>query len=292
VKVNRHIGVAGLAAGAILALFPSLARAQDQQPRERPGWPCVGRADPVYVSSAEATGGQVFLFDKSEIGESGALMLATLHNEETVYRASGSLTEGVHEFTVPLDSTLESAVISVSLQCLQVAEIRTPAGDELRATDPGVDYHQFEAGRIVSLTHPSPGPWKIVVSGRGMFFLVVQGRTSLSIGSARFVAPGGRPGHEGLFPIQGRIAPGSRRLLEVSLHGAAANVSFQLVSSQGEVLQRLDLRPEEGGADDDRTYLGELTPRAREYRLQVLGTDPAGHPFSRMHAPLFSEAHP
>jgi hypothetical protein len=275
---------------SMLAALP--AGAQQQVPRERPGWPCVGRPDPTYVRTAEATGGQVFLFDKSEIGESAALMIAGWRHTETIFRVSGSVTEGVHDFVVPIDSTVESVMISVSLQCLQVADITTPSGAGLRANDPGVDYHQFEAGRIVTVASPAPGAWKVTVSGRGLFFLVVQAKTELSLGTARFVAPGGRPGHEGLFPVKGAVPAGSARLLEVDLHGTAREVRFRFVSSQGDALQDVALAPQDGGSGDDQTYVGEVTPKAAEYRLQVSGVDGKGFPFTRMHAPLFIEAHP
>jgi hypothetical protein len=285
------MNVATIAAACML-MASGVARAQDQQPRERPGWPCVGRPDPAYVRTAEATGGQVFLFDKSEIGESGALMIASAKHTETIFRVSGSLTEGVHDFSVPIDSTVESLMISVSLQCLQVADITTPGGAALRATDPGVDYHQFEAGRIVTVATPAPGAWKVTVSGRGLFFLVVQAKTTLTLDEARFVAPGGRPGHEGLFPVRGALPAGSTRLLEVGLHGEASHVTFTLVSSQGERLQDLTLTRQESGSADDHTYVGEVTPKAAEYRLQVNGVDARGFAFTRMHALLFIEAHP
>jgi hypothetical protein len=275
---------------SLLATVP--ATAQQQVPRERPGWPCVGRPDPAYVRTAEATGGQVFLFDKSEIGESAALMTASSRHTETIFRISGSVTEGVHDFVVPIDSTVESVMISVSLQCLQVADITTPLGAGLRANDPGVDYHQFEAGRIVTVASPAAGAWKVTVSGRGLFFLVVQAKTSLTLDTARFVAPGGRPGHEGLFPLKGALPAGSTRLLEVGLHGTARDVKFRLVSSQGESLQDLVLALQEGGSEGDQTYVGEVTPKAAEYRLQVSGVDGKGYAFTRMHAPLFIEAHP
>jgi hypothetical protein len=252
----------------------------------------VARPDPAYVRTAEATGGQVFLFDKSEIGESAALMIASSTHTETIFRVSGSVTEGVHDFVVPIDSTVGSVMISVSLQCLQVADITTPSGAGLRANDPGVDYHQFEAGRIVTVASPAPGAWKVTVSGRGLFFLVVQAKTALTLGTARFVAPGGRPGHEGLFPVKGALPAGSARLLEVDLHGTARNVRFQFVSSQGDALQELALAAQEGGSEDDRTYVGEVTPSASEYRLQVSGVDGKGFSFTRMYAPLFSETHP
>jgi hypothetical protein len=277
---------------AMLTVLAAAPAAQQQVPRERPGWPCVGRPDPTYVRTAEATGGQVFLFDKSEIGESAALMIASSTHTETIFRVSGSVSEGVHDFVVPIDSTVESVLISVSLQCLQVADITTASGAGLRASDPGVDYHQFEAGRIVTVASPAPGPWKVTVSGRGLFFLVVQARTSLTLGTARFVAPGGRPGHDGLFPLKGAPPAGSARLLEVDLHGTAREVKFRFVSSQAEVLQDVALSPLDGGSGDDQAYVGEVTPKAAEYRLQVSGVDGKGFPFTRMHAPLFIEAHP
>jgi hypothetical protein len=198
----------------------------------------------------------------------------------------------VHDFVVPIDSTVQSVLISVSLQCLQVADITTPSGVGLRANDPGVDYHQFEAGRIVTVASPSPGAWKVTVSGRGLFFLVVQAKTDLTLGTARFVAPGGRPGHDGLFPVKGALPAGSARLLEVDLHGTARDVRFRFVSSQGDALQDLALALQEGGSDDDQTYVGQVTPKAAEYRLQVSGVDGKGFPFTRMHAPLFIEAYP
>jgi hypothetical protein len=85
----------------------------------------------------EATGGQVFLFDHSEVGQSAALVLAEQGHDETIFRVSGSLEDGTHEFSFPIDSTVESAFISVSLQCLQVVEIATPTGALLRDSDPG-----------------------------------------------------------------------------------------------------------------------------------------------------------
>ena len=132
----------------MVVLFIAIATtlvAQDQQPRSRPGWPCVGKPDPSYFTVAEGSGGQVFLFDPSEVSESSALMIGAMKHEETVYRAAGTLAEGVHEFSIPVDSAIESAMFSISLQCLQVVEIVRPSGDELRANDPGVEYHQFQA---------------------------------------------------------------------------------------------------------------------------------------------------
>jgi von Willebrand factor A domain-containing protein 7 len=261
--------------------------AQDQQPRSRPGWPCVGKPDPSYFTVAEGSGGQVFLFDPSEVGDSSVVMIAAMKHEETVFRAAGTLAEGVHEFSIPVDSTIESAMFSVSLQCLQVVEIVRPSGDELRANDPGVEYHQFQAGRVVTLAKPTPGGWTVRVAGKGMFFLVLQAKTDLSLDRVSFVEPGGRPGHEGLFPIKGSPKRGVAQQLEVELSGVVQGPRFRFISSAAETIQDLTLEPQ-GGAGEDRSFLGEVTPRARQFRLAVSGVDARGFAFQRVHAPLFT----
>ena len=283
-------------AGALVVLAAAWpthqASVQQQQRQHRPGWPCVGRPDPAYFRIAEASGGQVFLFDPSEIGESSVLMTEGMRHEQTVVRVAGSLTEGVHTFDMPVDSTIESALFSVSLQCLQVVEIALPDGALLREGLDGVNDHQFQAGRIVVVNHPTAGTWHVTVSGSGLFFLVVQARTPLSLDRVAFVAPGGRPGHEGLFPITGSPAYGIAQWLEVTLDGDGRGERFTLISGASEPLQPVELRPEPGGkaAVGTRTFLGQVTPRARQFRVSVTGTDSAGFPYQRVHAPLYSTA--
>jgi hypothetical protein len=142
----------------LVACGSLLARAQDrQQSGGNPGWPCVAAVDPSYVETAEGSGGRVLMFHPSELGAAGsaAVMAGPTDHDETVVRIVGRLEEGVHEFEVPIDSTIESVNFFVSLQCLQVVEIVGPSGDELRSTEPGVsDFHQFEAIRAVTVAGP------------------------------------------------------------------------------------------------------------------------------------------
>jgi von Willebrand factor A domain-containing protein 7 len=271
----------------VFAAVATAVAAQDQQPRSRPGWPCVGKPDPSYFTVAEGSGGQVFLFDPSEVAESSVLMIGAMKHEETVFRAAGTLAEGVHEFSIPIDSTVESALFSISLQCLQVVEIVRPAGDELRENDPGVDYHQFQAGRIVTVPRPTPGAWTVRVAGKGMFFLVLQAKTDLTLDRVSFVEPGGRPGHEGLFPIKGSPKRGVAQHLEVEMSGPFQNPAFRFISSSAETVQDLSLQRQRGPGDN-LEFLGEVTPRARQFRLAVSGVDARGFAFQRVHAPLFT----
>src|SRR5262245_59171105 len=271
----------------VVVAISTILVAQDQQPRSRPGWPCVGKPDPSYFTVAEGSGGQVFLFDPSEIGESSVLNIGAMKHEETVFRAAGTLAEGVHEFSIPIDSTIESVMFSVSLQCLQVVEIVRPSGDELRENDPGVDYHQFQAGRIVTLPMPTPGTWTVRVAGKGMFFLVIQAKTDLSLDRVTFVELAGGPGHEGFFPIKGSPKRGVAQKLEVTVSGTIRDPAFRLVSSSAETIQPLSLQPEVQGSEE-HTFLGDVTPRAPQFRVVVSGVDARGFPVQRVHAPLLT----
>jgi hypothetical protein len=77
-----------------------------------------------------------------EIGESAALMIASSEHTETIFRVSGSVTEGVRlRNSNRLDCRERDDLRSL---VPVVADITTPSGTGLRANDPGVDYHQFE----------------------------------------------------------------------------------------------------------------------------------------------------
>jgi von Willebrand factor A domain-containing protein 7 len=261
-----------------------LQRSADQQPGYQPDWPCVGRPDPAYVRIAEATGGQVFLFHPSELGGSAALVLGT-RDDETLFRAVATLDDAIHEYTIPVDATVESVRFSVSLQCLQIAEIARPDGSLVQAADPSVEYHQFQAGRIVSVGQPATGAWHVRVSGRGLFFLVVQGRSGVSLNSVEVVREGGRPGQEGLFPTHQPPKAGVPQVLRIVISGRVADVRARLVTSAFRDLQPLTLRLASSD-DDSQEFLAEFTPPRTPFRVVVSGAGDRGVRLQRVHPPL------
>jgi len=199
----------------------------------------------------------------------------------------GSLTEGVHTFMVPVDSTVEGALISVSLQCLQIVEIARPSGTPLRDDETGADVHRFEAGRIVVVDHPDPGPWTVTVSGRGLFFLVVQARSRIGLGRVAFV--GDPAASRDATPATGPPRLGEARRLEVSVTGADREVAFGMISAAGDPIGPVNLA-EERQVGESRTYFGQVTPRATQFRIAVTGVDSHGYAWQRVHAPLYSTA--
>jgi hypothetical protein len=274
---------------AVLAVMSAatLASAQDQPPG-RPGWPCAGRPDPTYVKTSEATGGQLFMFHPSEVADSGTLMAASFTHKATLFRVAGPLDEGLHEYQVTVDGSVESALFSVSIQCLQVAEIERPNGALVQASDEGADYHQFEAGRILTLARPEAGTWKIRASGRGLSFIVVQARTTLSLGRVQLLARKSGGADEPLSPVFQPGQPRTRQAVAIGVSSDARDVQAHLVSAQFEELGPITLAADDSGAA--ASWRGEFVVPSVPFRIVVAGTGPDGRPFVRVHAPLLEPA--
>ena len=259
---------------------------QQQQPQTRPGWPCVGRPDPSMVQVSEGSGGQVFLLDPSEVASSATLLLARDGLDETLRRVVGDLEPGARTIDVNVDTSVERVLFSVSLQCLQEIEIVRPSGTPLAASDPGVTWTAFQAGRQVGVTEPEAGVWKVVVAGKGLLFLVVQGRASLALDSVRLVRSGGRPGIEGIFRDDAPLVPGSRRLMEVTLAAGIQRPTFEMRGSADERIGQLP-PVSQASENDQQVYLSEFVVPGAPFRVVVTGRDEAGNIVQRVQSTLF-----
>lgn len=247
-----------------------------QRPKWQPAWPCTGKEpsfDQAFAKTAEATGGQLFLFDRSEAGRSLVLVTATTRHPETVIRAAGKLEEPYRDFRVPVDPSIDSLLVSVSLQCMQRITIYGPSSAEIQPEQLGGENHWFRAGRVAMVPKPEPGLWTIRLQGAGPFFLAVQARTSLGLRTVKFASG---------VPHQGQ-----EDLLTLSLNSSGPNVRFSLVNAAGETLQPLVLQNLEG---QPGIFSGSVIPGFRQFRILAEGTDDRGYAFERMDPRLMEAA--
>lgn len=260
--------------GALVSILVSglSAHAQVQQPGSQPGWPCTGKVDAVYVRTAEATGGKVMLFASGEIAGAAAEMHASNRHPEVVFRASATLAEGIYDFDIPLDSTIESAYVFASMQCLQAVHVMEPSGHELRTDATGVEHHAFDAIRLFVVPAPAPGVWKVRIAGRGFLSLIVKAATDLRLTSVTFGSGG--------FPVKRRP-----QRLQISISGEASGIGFQAISSSGGPVAALTLNPDPDATRP--TFVGEVTPPRADFRVAMTGTDARGFPFQRVENSLF-----
>jgi len=172
-------------------------------------------------------------------------------------------------------------MVSVTLQCLQSISVYRPSNTEVHSGEPNVEDNRFRSGRILILAHPDAGAWRINIAGAGMFFVVAQAKSAISLENVEFVEPGGRPGHEGLFPVKGPLHLGEARTLSVRLRAPRSETAFRLVNSAGETLESLDMKPSDESSED-REFLGKLTLKHAAFRVAVEGRDEAGYPYQRV----------
>jgi len=269
----------------ILLAFVSLAAGSDQQQDTSKGWPCARKIDPTYIMITEETGGQIQMFQPSEASGSMTMMEARLAgNEETVYRTSGELA-GEKESTVQVDSTIESITFSAFVQCMKNISIFDPTGGEFLSGTSNSKDSRFISGRILTVKEPAHGKWKIRTEGAGYFSVIAEAKTDLSM-EAEFVEIGGRPGHEGYFPIQRQPKMNQEEKLSITLDGKVTSAELRILSREGEVLQTLHL--EQSYQDEDSTeFLVPVNIQSETFRIQVSGVDENGVRFERFHSRLF-----
>jgi hypothetical protein len=94
------------------------------------------------------------------------------------------------------------------------------------------------------------------------------------------VKPGGRPGHEGLSPIDGSPVPGQTGTVEAVLTEGFSTGRFEFRAKTGEVLQALDLTQGSGAAVDE--FFGDVTPPNTQFLVYVTGQDVNGAAYQRV----------
>jgi hypothetical protein len=234
----------------------------------------AGRAvDPSYLEVSESTGGQTFLLQPGEVAQTGVIMSIPFTHPYTLFRAVGQLA-GSRTFEFPVDSSVESLLITASIQCRQTVAILEPGGREVTAANAAQNI-DLKAGRILRVDAPGAGNYQVRIAGQGLFILSVMAKTSIGLGSVRFLEP---------------AAPqlGVPARLSVRLGRKLSRASFHLVAASGEILGELPAPPQ----SDSGEFVLELTPTVERFRIMAEGLDEIGHLVRRMYPNLFHATKP
>jgi len=266
----------------------ALLQAQDSQPASPPGWPCVaGRAiDPAYLKISESTGGQLFLFQKGEAAQSLAVMSAPHTHPATILRLVGNL-NGARDFEFPVDGSVESLLVLVSVQCRKEILVLRPSGSELTASNSAQSV-DLAAGRILRVDLPEPGKWRVRLTGRGLFVLSVLAKTNIHLTGVGFTVNGPpTEGKEQITRLPNALF-GSPQAIQLELYGQVSRLGMRLVDASGSPISEPDA-PEKTGEGSYRT---NIVLQAEHFRILVAGEDSSAWPFQRMYPVLFSAPRP
>ena len=263
------------------------AQQNDQQNRTREFGPRkCGPADPSYIRIANETGGQPFFLNPSEIGASTHIMSEqSLSDRELIVWANAASENAPREYVVPVDSSVKRFTISASFD-REGGTLNVIAPDgTVNARPQGSEETILNCAHVLTVDRPATGEWRARVVATGRFWLVANARTELSLIKAEFVRPGGRPGHEGLFRIQGQPIVNKPAILQTRMSNSVSEPRFALVSLEGAVIRQLDLEKV-----DDEEFVGSIELPSQGFRVAATGTDAAGLAYQRLFAPVFRAA--
>jgi len=244
----------------------------EQRPRYLPGWPCTGKQrsfDPVYAHTAEASGGHLFLFDKSEVSGFSKFAIGDLKHKQTVVRAAGNL-DSYTDIRIPVDQSIASMFITVTLQCMQTVLIYDPMSVGVHPDEMGGEDNWFRAGRIAIIPKPQPGVWTVRLVGMGPYFVSVQAEAAVGLHSVTLGATETRLQKE--WSVSLNVDP------------SLPEPRFVLIDRAGETVQTLTLEPD---AASPGRFQGVFTPQAKEFRIAVESRDANGHTLQRVDPRLF-----
>ena len=284
--------------------------------------------DPAYIEVARQTGGQVFSLNTSEISSAFDLIKPYVSgNLGSVVAAQGILDGDSKTFDVPIDSTVNNAIFSVSTlpsvsllrlsgievqpnaqefqldaQNLAISEfssiskftsglasvsLLSPSGVEVKPGDSNVTITELSSGSIITINSPDAGIWKLKIEGSGEFSVGVQADSPIQLDNFEVVERGINSVHGGLFPINEQLVANTTLTGLAKLFGLFKTADFSLISEAGDKIQSINLLPGDPEATDYE-FVGELQIPTSPFRIAVNGLDVNDKPYQRVLPQIFT----
>jgi hypothetical protein len=247
------------------------------------------RIEPTYFDLAASTGGDFYFWGPGEFAAAAPIDIPS--GGELIAVDYGRLTPNeTRSLDVPVDSTVGELSLFLGAQRKDLVQIVRPDGTKLRPGAPGTRLADFRFMTIATIPAPGPGIWRVEVTGAGRLSFSARGRRSgggaslIALDGFAFVAPGGRPGHEGYFPVDVPRA-GADLHCRVELSGEIRSPVVELVSAEGARIATLELGPSEDTGASLELFGPCRVPNV-PFRAVVRGVDGQGHSVRRIEAGL------
>src|SRR5580704_7806353 len=276
----------------LLCASPSFVFGQTEPSTNRSrtfGPDACGPADPAYIHTANETGGIPMFLQRSEAAKAFHLVReSTRNNVATVFWATGTLDAKPQIIRVPVDSVTKRITFTFSGDTKgNEFKVTQASGGAITESSSSTEVTELNCGRILTVTSPEAGEWLAEITGKGGYWMEAQAQSDIFFVSVEFVKKGGRPGHEGLFRIQGQPLVGTPATLQASLSASATKTTeFYLVNEQGHTIQKLPM----DAVNSDRQFLefvGSMDLPNVPFRVAVMGRDSNDKQYQRFFASLF-----
>jgi len=276
----------------LLCATPSFVFGQAEPSANRSrafGPDACGPVDPSYIHAANETGGIPLFLQRSEAAKSfHRVRESTRSNVSTVFWATNTLDGKPRTITIPVDSVTKRITFTFSTDTKgNQLKLTQPSGGAITEGLAGAEVTELNCGRILTVSSPEAGEWRAEVTGTGRFWMEAQAQSDIYFIAVEFVKKGGRPGHEGLFRIQGQPLLGTPATLQASLSASAIKTTdFYLVTEGGQTIQRLQMH----AVNSDQNFpefTGSVDLPSVPFRVTVIGRDSNGKQYQRFFSSLF-----
>ncbi|HSP13385.1 MAG TPA: hypothetical protein VLV78_01385 [Thermoanaerobaculia bacterium] len=261
---------------ACLMLIASVVAAQDdQRPRPSPA-----KVDPIFFELAAKSGGDIYFWAPGEFAT--ARLQVPIHHDDVVL-SYGSL-QSKRRFEIPVETGVSEMTLFAGMERKDLAVLVRPDGTVAHDGDRGAEIQVFQRMLIAKITAPAAGIWKLEVDGAGAYAVTAHVKAAASgpdLDRFELVERGGRPGHEGMFPIKRPLRAGESLACQVEVSGSAREVELAFVTKDGSLIGTTELTP-----DGEGEYDGRCTVPKTPFRALVRGVDGSGARFQRIESHL------
>jgi len=248
-----------------------------------------GPVDPAYLHTTNETGGIPMFLQRSEAAKAFHLVReSTRNNVSTVFWATGTLDGKPQTITIPVDSVTKRITFTFSIDTKgNQLKLTQPSGGAITQGSANAEVTELNCGRILTMNSPEAGEWRAEITGTGRYWIEAKAQSDIYFVRVEFVNTAGRPGHEGLFRIQGQPVAGTPATLQASLSAAATKTTeFRLVTERGQTIQKLEMH----AVNSDREFLelvGSVDLPNVPFRVAVTGRDSNDKHYQRFFSNLF-----
>jgi len=213
---------------------------------------------------------------------------STRNNVSTVFWATGTLGGKPEAITIPVDSVTKRITFTFSVDTKgDQLKLTQPSGGTITQGSASTEVTELNCGRILTVSSPEAGEWRAEITGTGRYWMEAQVQSDIYFIGVEFVKKGGRPGHEGLFRIQGQPVAEAPATLQASLSASATKTTeFYLVTERGQTIQKLEMH----AVNSDREFLefvGSVDLPNVPFRVAVIGRDSNDKQYQRFFSNLF-----
>ncbi|XP_078083679.1 hemicentin-1-like [Mustelus asterias] len=244
---------------------------------------CGDRGHPGYRAFEEVastSSGQIFHLDKQQVNEVLEWVEKTIQASKVHLLSTNHKQREEHLWLVPFDPNLKEVTISLSGPAPAI-EIRDPSG---RFMWRGLGLNELlnipNSARVVNVKNPRPGMWTVKLRSTGSHSARITGVSSIDFRAGFSTKPTSDFRKTSQRPIQGIT---THVLLNCSgLHPPGQLDRLELLSTSGETLMSLPIRPQSSHNTNSVWKVPEFMPPNENFFLKVTGYDREGYRFQRL----------